>query len=163
MHGLVTITLCSLVALFEGIDLQAAGLAVPQLKVEFALAAGQLGLFTAASSVGLLIGAVVGGRLADIIGRRSTLTGAVILFGMASIATAMAPSFLGLVTARFITGIGLGAGFPNLVALVSENAPERWDWACCCCRPTSMSSSACPTRSSSSTRVASWRNSTRPP
>ena len=123
---LATIALCSLVALFEGIDLQAAGLAVPQLKVEFALAASQLGTFTAASSVGVLLGAVVGGRLADIEGRRSTLTLAVLIFAVASIGTALAPTFAVLVAARFVTGIGLGAGFPNLVALVSENSPERW-------------------------------------
>jgi AAHS family 3-hydroxyphenylpropionic acid transporter len=121
-----TILLCLLVATFEGIDLQAAGLAVPQIKAEFSLAAGQLGYFTAASSVGLLFGAVFGGWIADRVGRRSTLTVAIAIFGLFSIATAMASGFYSLVGARFFTGVGLGGALPNLVALANENSRTEW-------------------------------------
>ena len=122
----LTIGLCLLVATFEGIDLQAAGLAVPQIKAEFALVAGQLGYFTAASSVGLLFGSLTGGRIADRLGRRITLTAAIILFGIASITTAWSSGFEMLVITRFVTGLGLGGALPNLVALASENSAAAW-------------------------------------
>ncbi len=122
----VTVILCLLVATFEGIDLQAAGLAVPQVRAEFALVASQLGYFTAASSVGVLIGALGGGRLADRIGRQRTLTFALALFGIFSIVTAWSSGLAMLVAARLLTGIGLGSALPNLVALASENSPPSW-------------------------------------
>ena len=122
----VTVALCLLVATFEGIDLQAAGLAVPQVKAEFALAASQLGYFTAASSVGVLFGAIGGGRLADRIGRQRSLTIALAIFGIFSIVTAWADGLGMLVTARLVTGAGLGAALPNLVALASENSRPDW-------------------------------------
>ena len=122
----LTILLCLLLATFEGIDLQAAGLAVPQIKAEFGLIAGQLGYFTAASSVGVLFGALGGGRIADRLGRRITLTAAIALFGASSIATALSGSFDMLVITRFFTGVGLGAALPNLVALASENSDAAW-------------------------------------
>src|SRR5579862_7068239 len=122
----VTILLCLMVATFEGIDLQAAGLAVPQVKAEFALVATQLGYFTAASSVGLLFGSLGGGRISDKVGRRSTLTVALAIFGLFSIATAQASGFYTLVAARFFTGVGLGAALPNLVALANENSRAEW-------------------------------------
>src|SRR5579872_2317881 len=122
----VTILLCLMVATFEGIDLQAAGLAVPQVKAEFALAASQLGYFTAASSVGLLFGAIGGGRIADRVGRQKTLTVAIALFGIFSIVTAWSTGLPMLVGARFFTGVGLGGALPNLVALANENSQPRW-------------------------------------
>jgi AAHS family 3-hydroxyphenylpropionic acid transporter len=122
----LTIGLCLMVAVFEGIDLQAAGLAVPQVRGEFHLVASQIGYFTAASSVGLLLGALSGGRLADKIGRRLTLTMALALFGLASIATAWSPGLEVLVATRFVTGLGLGGALPNLVALANENSPASW-------------------------------------
>ena len=122
----LTIGLCLMVAVFEGIDLQAAGLAVPQIRGEFHLIASQIGYFTAASSVGLLLGALGGGRLADKIGRRFTLTLALVLFGLASIATALSPSLEVLIATRFVTGVGLGGALPNLVALANENSPASW-------------------------------------
>ena len=125
-QAVVTMTLCLLLATFEGIDLQAAGLAVPQIRSEFSLVASQLGYFTAASSVGLLFGAVGGGRIADHAGRRITLIFAIAIFGAFSIATALSTGFAMLVGSRFLTGVGLGAALPNLVALVSENSLPQW-------------------------------------
>jgi AAHS family 3-hydroxyphenylpropionic acid transporter len=124
--AILTGGVCLLVAAFEGIDLQAAGLSVTQIHSEFALTPSQLGYFTAASSVGVLFGALLGGRLADKIGRRPALTCALILFGVSSLATALSPIFNMIVLARFVTGIGLGGALPNLVALSSENSLANW-------------------------------------
>jgi AAHS family 3-hydroxyphenylpropionic acid transporter len=124
--GGVTIVLCFLVAMFEGIDLQAAGVTAPQIAPIFKLIPSQLGLFFSASTFGLLIGAAVGGRAADLIGRKRSLITALIVFGLFSTATAFSWSFTGLVWTRALTGLGLGGALPIIVALVSENCnPAR--------------------------------------
>ncbi|EFB2833890.1 3-(3-hydroxy-phenyl)propionate transporter MhpT [Escherichia coli] len=123
---MLTIGLCFLVALMEGLDLQAAGIAAAGIAQAFALDKMQMGWIFSAGILGLLPGALVGGMLADRYGRKRILIGAVALFGLFSLATAMAWDFPSLVFARLLTGIGLGAALPNLIALTSEAAGSRF-------------------------------------
>nr|WP_302229431.1 3-(3-hydroxy-phenyl)propionate transporter MhpT [Azotobacter vinelandii] len=106
-------------------DLQAAGIAAAGMKAEFGLDASTLGAVFSAGILGLLPGAFGGGWLADRIGRKWVLIGAVALFGLFSIATAYAWDLYSLLVARFMTGVGLGAALPNLIALSSEAAGPR--------------------------------------
>lgn len=122
-ESIITVVLCYLVAVFEGIDLQAAGVAAPKLGPAFGLSPGELGLFFASSTFGLMFGAALGGRLSDRYGRKAVLVAAVTVFGMMSVLTGFAPTLLGLITTRFLTGLGIGGALPNLVALVAENTP----------------------------------------
>ena len=121
----LTIGLCFIVALLEGMDIQSAGIVGPSLAAQFALSSSALGLVFSASIMGLLPGALVGGWLADRAGRKSVLIGAVTIFGVFSLATAIAWNFESLLLARFLTGLGLGAAMPNLIALCSEAVEER--------------------------------------
>lgn len=121
----VTIGLCFLVALMEGLDLQAAGIAAQGMATAFGLDKQQMGWVFSAGVLGLLPGAFVGGRLADRIGRKRVLTASVALFGLFSLATAYAWSLESLLLARLLTGCGLGGALPNLIALSSESAGER--------------------------------------
>lgn len=120
-----TIGLCFIVALLEGLDLQAPGIAGPGMAAAFQLDKAWMGWIFGAGILGLLPGALVGGRLADRIGRKWVLIAAVILFGVFSIATAYAWDAISLLVARFMTGVGLGAALPNLIALSSEAAGPR--------------------------------------
>ncbi|MGJ7550162.1 3-(3-hydroxy-phenyl)propionate transporter MhpT [Pseudomonas alloputida] len=121
----ITIGLCFLIALLEGLDLQAAGIAAPGMASAFALGKLQMGWVFSAGILGLLPGALVGGWLADRFGRKGVLIGSVALFGVFSLATAHAWSLPSLLMARLLTGVGLGAALPNLIALTSEAAGER--------------------------------------
>ena len=62
---MLTIGLCFLVALMEGLDLQAAGIAAGGIAQAFALDKMQMGWIFSAGILGLLPGAMVGGMLAD--------------------------------------------------------------------------------------------------
>lgn len=110
----VTIGLCFMVALMEGLDLQAAGIAAVGMAQAFALDKMQMGWIFSAGILGLLPGALVGGMLADRHGRKRILLGSVLLFGLFSLATALAWSFptllLALGSASSLTGMLL-AGF----------------------------------------------------
>jgi len=121
----ITIGLCFLVALMEGLDLQAMGIAAVAIAQVFELQKMQMGWIFSVGILGLLPGAFAGGRLADRYGRKKVLIGSVALFGLFSIATALAWDFSTLVIARLMTGIGLGAALPNLIALTSEAAGPR--------------------------------------
>jgi AAHS family 3-hydroxyphenylpropionic acid transporter len=120
-----TIIFCVLAALCEGIDLQAAGVAANGIARQFAPTADQFGTFFSASTFGLAFGALVGGRLADSIGRKKVLVVSVSLFGLFSLLTTLAWDVQSLSWARLLTGLGLGGALPMLIALVSECTSGR--------------------------------------
>ncbi|MEB5928584.1 3-(3-hydroxy-phenyl)propionate transporter MhpT [Acinetobacter schindleri] len=124
-NAVMTILICFLIAFIEGIDLQSAGVAAAGVGAHFGLDKPALGLFFSAAILGLLPGGLVGGRLGDRIGRKKVLIISVALFGLFSILTAWVTSYSGLLFARFMTGVGLGAALPNLVALASEAVSEK--------------------------------------
>lgn len=113
----VTLALCLCVALIEGLDLQSMGIAAPGLGPEFLLSKQALGYVLAASPAGLFFGAFIGGRVADLWGRKSALLAAVVVFGVFQLATAWASGYAGLLAIRFLCGLGLGGALPNLIAL----------------------------------------------
>jgi AAHS family 3-hydroxyphenylpropionic acid transporter len=117
--GLVLV-LCFLGVLCEGLDIQSMGLAAPHLAPALGLTRDQLGPLFSASIVGLLIGAVICGRLADRFGRKRVLVVCLVVFGVFSLATAAVRAFDALLLVRLITGLGLGGALPNLVALAAE-------------------------------------------
>lgn len=120
-----TLALCFAIALLEGLDLQSVGVAAPRMAREFGLTVSQMGIAFSAGTFGLLPGAMLGGRLADRIGRKRVLIASVVLFGLLSIATAQVSTFAMLVVVRVLTGIGLGGAMPNLIALSSEAVEPR--------------------------------------
>jgi AAHS family 3-hydroxyphenylpropionic acid transporter len=116
----LTLVLCFLGVLCEGLDIQSMGLAAPRMAPVLGLTRDQLGPVFSASIVGLLIGAVICGRLADRFGRKRVLVACLLVFGIFSLATAAARSFDALLLVRLIAGLGLGGALPNLVALAAE-------------------------------------------
>jgi AAHS family 3-hydroxyphenylpropionic acid transporter len=120
-----TLGLCFAIALLEGLDLQSVGVAAPRMAHEFGLSVSQMGLAFSAGTFGLLPGAMLGGWLADRIGRKQVLIASVCLFGLLSIATAQVSGFAMLVAVRALTGLGLGGAMPNLIALSSESVEPR--------------------------------------
>jgi len=120
-----TVIFCVLAALCEGIDLQGAGVAAPGIAREFGISPPQLGNFLSASTVGLFLGALIGGRGGDRIGRKRVLVASLAMFGLFSLLTPLATGVGSLSAARLLTGLGLGGTLPNLIALTSESSPDH--------------------------------------
>ncbi len=121
-----TVALCFAVAVLEGFDIQALGVAAPKLVPELGLTPQQMGWIFSISNIGLVLGALVGGRLADHFGRKRVLIGSVLVFSVFTLAIVAAHGFTGLFTARFLAGLGFGAALPNMMALgVEVSAPGR--------------------------------------
>jgi len=115
-----TLFLCVVAALFEGFDNQSMGVAAPKLIPAFGLSPVATSWVFSAATFGLFIGAIVGGRLSDLIGRRQVLIGSMLVMGVCSLWTAMAGNLTALVLARLMTGLGLGGAMPNFIALAAE-------------------------------------------
>ena len=117
--------LCFLIMVADGFDTAAIGFVVPSLTSEWGVAKHAFGPALSASLVGLAIGALLSGPIADRIGRKPVLVVSVALFGIFSLATVYASSLTSLTILRFITGLGLGAATPNATTLLSECVPTR--------------------------------------
>ena len=134
-RGAWVVAACCLASLGEGIDLQAPGVTMPVLAPLFHLTTGQgfwggfigtKGLFASMSTFGLFFGAMIGGRLSDLIGRKWVLVWSVALFGLFSALTVQSTDATMLLWMRFLTGLGLGGCYANMIAIAVENvSPER--------------------------------------
>ena len=116
----LTVALCCLAAIAEGFDIQSMGVAAPGMAPALHLSRDQLGPAFSASTVGLLIGAIAIGALADRIGRKWALIGSLAVFGAFSLVTPYAPDLTFLLVIRLLAGLGLGGAMPNFVALAGE-------------------------------------------
>lgn len=114
--------LCVAGMVCEGLDLQSAGVAAAGIVQELRPDPRVLGWFFAASTVGLFIGAPIGGWLGDRFGRVRVVVTSMVVFGVFSLATGLATSVGTLIAARFLTGLGLGGAMPNFIALASESS-----------------------------------------
>ncbi|MFX1676880.1 aromatic acid/H+ symport family MFS transporter [Paraburkholderia sp. A2WS-5] len=121
----IILVLCFLVVAADGYDTAAIGFIAPSLVQQWGIARVALGPVMSAALVGLGIGAVLAGPLADRLGRKTVLVLSVAFFGLWSLAAAFASSVESLTILRLCTGLGLGAAMPNAVTLMSEYAPTR--------------------------------------
>ncbi len=122
----ITVVLCFLVAVVEGFDIQAMGVAAPRLQPQFGFDPGQMGWIFAVSNIGLVIGASLGGWLADRVGRKPVFIGAVVSFGVFTLLTSLVGTYEAFSIVRFCAGLGFGAALPNMMALAAEvSSPEK--------------------------------------
>lgn len=122
----ITVALCFLVAVVEGFDIQAMGVAAPRLAPQFGFDPRQMGFIFSISNIGLVIGASLGGWLADKVGRKPVFIAAVVSFGVFTLLTSLVTTFDALFIVRFCTGLGFGAALPNMMALAAEvSVPEK--------------------------------------
>jgi AAHS family 4-hydroxybenzoate transporter-like MFS transporter len=116
--------LCFCVVLMDGFDTAAIGYIAPSLISEWGVERSALGPVLSAALFGLVVGSLSAGPLADRFGRKTVLSIAVLIFGLACLASAFSAGLNQLVAWRFVTGVGLGAAMPNAVTMMNEYCPE---------------------------------------
>jgi AAHS family 3-hydroxyphenylpropionic acid transporter len=114
------------VAVLEGFDIQAMGVAMPRLAAELGFDDAEKGWLFSINNVGMVLGAMLGGWLADRVGRRPVLVGSVLMFGAFTFFVVLARNFESLFAARLLAGLGFGAALPNMMAVAAElSSPAR--------------------------------------
>lgn len=109
--------------LFDAMEVGMISFIVAALAKEWSLSPGQVGVLTSINSIGMAIGALLAGALADRFGRKAILMWTLLVFTIASGLSALATGFAVLCVLRLIAGIGLGGELPVASTLVSESMP----------------------------------------
>ena len=116
---------CGLVIIFDGYDLAVAGIALPLIMKSMGVGAASAGVMVSAALVGMMLGAIIFGSIADQIGRRRAIGISVVLFSVGTVATGFTNDPIVFGAVRFIAGLGIGGVLPNVVAEMTEFSPKR--------------------------------------
>jgi putative MFS transporter len=118
----VTIVLCHF---FDGFDIQMMGYMLPGVAAEFHLSPTQAGFLASSVFIGMFVGGIVVGALADRFGRKYTLMFAVGTYGLTSLMAVFATDIQTLTLVRMLQGFGLGAEVPLVFTYLAEFLPAR--------------------------------------
>jgi MFS transporter, AAHS family, 4-hydroxybenzoate transporter len=114
-----------LIVLIDGYDIGAIAFAAPHLIADWHISPSALGPIFSAALIGILFGSAFFGWVGDRFGRKAALIGAMVWFGIWSLATVWATGAQEMFWLRLVTGIGIGGIIPNVVALNAECAPRN--------------------------------------
>jgi len=118
--------LCASVVLLDGLDLQIVGYLGPALAQAWHLTSAEVGRIFSIGLLGMMVGLLVCGPLADRFGRRPVIALSAAVLGVATILTAAASNPLELLACRLVAGLGLGGTLPNALTLTGDFCPQRW-------------------------------------
>ncbi len=111
--------------MFDGWDVVLNAYLIPLMIKDWTLSLSQAGLIATINLVGMAIGAIVWGSIADLIGRKKAFTWTLLMFAVLSVAGALAPNYETFLVLRFLAGIGLGGCIPVDYAMVGEFSPAK--------------------------------------
>ncbi|MDH6288233.1 MFS transporter [Rhodococcus opacus] len=120
-----TVILCLVMNLIDGYDLLVTSFVGPTIAKQWGLSGSQLGVLLSSGLAGMAIGAMFLAPLADRIGRRRLVLGALAVTTVSMVAASLSQSFLQLVACRVITGAVVGAMAACLPVLASEYASKK--------------------------------------
>ena len=111
--------------LFDSMDTGLISFVLPVLAKEWGLSPEQVGWIGSVGLIGMALGAVLAGTIADKFGRKNVFAATVILYSVSTGLCAIAWSYESLLVFRFLVGFGLGGELPVAATLMSEYAPSR--------------------------------------
>ncbi|XP_049807229.1 synaptic vesicle glycoprotein 2B-like [Schistocerca nitens] len=97
---------------------------LPSAEVEMCLGSREKIWLSFITLIGMMVGGVVWGNLADRMGRRRTLLSALSVNAVFSVIAAFMPTYGTFMTARFCSGVGIGGAMPIVFAYYSEFLPK---------------------------------------
>ena len=91
----------------------------------FGFTEAQTGIGSAALTLGVAIGAIVGGRLGDRFGRRPVFSATMILVAIGALLVLLATSFPTFLVGAMLVGLGTGGDLPVSLSTISEAASDE--------------------------------------
>lgn len=109
----------------DGYCLLIYGAAVPLLLDAFKIDPAQAGIIGSYALIGMGIGALIFGSVADRIGRKKTIMACITIFSIGMVLSGTASDPVAFSIFRTITGFGVGGCMPSMITLATEYAPLR--------------------------------------
>ncbi len=104
----------------DGFALLLGGVALLSLSHYFRLTPEVEGLIVSMPFIGSVVGSLIFGWLADVLGRRAVFLNVLLFFVLGSIISAVAYDTLLIIIGRLLVGIGIGGDIPSGASLVAE-------------------------------------------
>lgn len=115
----------ALILVLDGYDLAIVGAALPSIMKDMGVDANSAGLMASSALVGMMLGAITFGTLADRVGRRLLISACVGLFSVCTAAAGLTGDPYSFSAMRFLAGLGIGGVLPIMTAQMAEFAPAR--------------------------------------
>lgn len=119
------IAICIAVNMLDGFDILAMAFTAPAIAKDWALDPKQLGVLFSVGPIGMILGSIVLGPLADRFGRRPLILACIALASLSMFAAAYCATISQLALARAITGFAIGGILPCINTMVAEYASPR--------------------------------------
>jgi AAHS family 4-hydroxybenzoate transporter-like MFS transporter len=116
---------CGFLVVIDGFDIGTTAYVVPVMAPQWHVSPAGFGPVFLSTLIGVLIGTLAAGPLADRFGRKRVALGAVLIFGGFELTTLLVDAIAPFIAVRFLTGLGIGALMPISIALTAEYAPRR--------------------------------------
>lgn len=116
---------CGLGWAADAMEVMLVSFALPAMAAEWSLSAAQKGLLATALFVGMLAGALIWGRLSDLIGRKLGFMATIGIDSLFGLLSAFSPNFAVFLVLRMLTGFGVGGTLPVDYAVFAEFLPAK--------------------------------------
>ena len=110
--------------MLDAFEVQIIGSVVPGIQAEFGLGGAEAVLINVVWFVGIALGALGFGYLADRVGRKKLFVATLVMYSVAAILTAAAPTFEVFMLFRFITALGVGGEYSAITSAIAEFTPK---------------------------------------
>ena len=122
---ILAVAICTLLNALDGFDVLSISFASPGIAAEWGIGRGALGIVLSMELIGMAVGSVVLGNVADRIGRRKTILGALVVMGVGMYLATTATGLATLSAYRLFTGLGIGGMLAATNAVVAEFSNAR--------------------------------------
>jgi len=116
---------CGLGWAADAMEVMLVSFALPAMAAEWSLSAAQKGLLATALFIGMLAGALIWGRLSDLIGRKLGFIATIGIDSLFGLLSAFSPNFAVFLILRTLTGFGVGGTLPVDYAVFAEFLPAK--------------------------------------
>ena len=123
--ALTAVVVCWLFVVFDGYDLIVYGNVISSLQKDWGISPATAGTLGSLAFLGMMIGAVLAGRLSDAIGRKRAVIGCAVILSVFTALCALATGPVMFGALRLIAGLGLGGLVPTANALAAELISHR--------------------------------------
>lgn len=123
---IMAVTMCVLLNALDGFDVLSISFAAPGIAEEWNISRGALGIVLSMELIGMAVGSILLGRVADLVGRRPTIQLCLVVMLVGMFLVPFADGLAELSVYRLITGLGIGGMLASTNAMVAEYANARW-------------------------------------